>query len=90
MSNIDLLSSKSENRFLENFHTMKPMTPSTATPPATERPTIEPVPKPPLAPLEDVCGAAEDEVCDASVVPEIVVITKEVEPPASVVGMLVV
>jgi hypothetical protein len=40
------LSSKSENRFLVNFQTKKPMIPMTATPPATDMPTIEPVERP--------------------------------------------
>jgi hypothetical protein len=45
------LSSKSEKRFRVNFHTKKAMMPITATPPATERPMIEPVPKELLPPV---------------------------------------
>ena len=39
-----LLSSKSLNRLRVNFQTRNPMMPMTATPPATARPTIDPVP----------------------------------------------
>lgn len=38
-----LLSSKSENLFLVNFQTKKPTMPMTATPAATDMPTIDPV-----------------------------------------------
>jgi len=51
------LSSKSEKRFLVNFQIKKAMRPMTATPPATERPMIEPVLKPP--PLESDWGGAD-------------------------------
>src|SRR5258707_1354480 len=40
------LSSKSVKRFLVNFHMKKATTPMTATPPATDKPIIEPVPRP--------------------------------------------
>ena len=40
------LSSKSVKRFLVNFHMKKATTPMTATPPATDKPMIEPVPRP--------------------------------------------
>lgn len=40
------LSSKSAKRFLVNFQIKNEMMPMTATPPATERPTMEPVPRP--------------------------------------------
>lgn len=40
------LSSKSVKRFLVNFQIKNEMMPITATPPATERPTMEPVPRP--------------------------------------------
>jgi hypothetical protein len=40
------LSSKSEKRFLVNFQIKKPTMPMSATPPATERPTMEPVDNP--------------------------------------------
>jgi len=39
------LSSNSAKRFLVNFHTRKAMIAMTATPPATEMPIIEPVPR---------------------------------------------
>lgn len=44
------LSSKSAKRFLVNFQIKNEMMPMTATPPATERPIMEPVPRP-LEPL---------------------------------------
>ncbi len=47
---VDVPSSKSEKRFLVNFHTMKPMIPKSATPPATDRPMIVPVLTPELPP----------------------------------------
>ena len=40
------LSSKLENRLRVNFQTKKAMMPSTARPPATDMPTIGPVPMP--------------------------------------------
>lgn len=53
------LSSKSAKRFLVNFQIKNEMMPMTATPPATERPTMEPVPRPlELLPL------VEDSVLD--------------------------
>jgi hypothetical protein len=45
-----LLSSKSEKRFRVSFQTRNAMIPMTATPPATERPIIEPVPRAVLSP----------------------------------------
>jgi hypothetical protein len=53
-----LPSSKSEKRFLVNFQTKKAMRPMTATPPATDRPIMEPVLKPPLPEFE---GGGVDE-----------------------------
>lgn len=55
------LSSKSEKRFLVNFQTKNEMMPITATPPATERPMMEPVPRPPEL-LEDDEDCVLDEV----------------------------
>jgi hypothetical protein len=52
-----LPSSKSEKRFLVNFQIKKAMRPMTATPPATDRPMIEPVLKPP--PLVSDWGGAD-------------------------------
>lgn len=72
-NNVNILSSKSENRFLVNFQMKNAMTPMTATPPATDIPMIEPVlrPGPPLlgglAGDDAAAGAAdgefEDSVC---------------------------
>ena len=50
--------SKSEKRFLVNFQIKKAMRPMTATPPATDKPIIEPVLKPPLVSEGD--GGADD------------------------------
>ena len=47
-NNVNILSSKSENRFLVNFQMKNAMTPMTATPPATDIPMIEPVLRPGL------------------------------------------
>jgi hypothetical protein len=60
-----LLSSKSENLFLVNFQTKKPIMPRTATPAATDIPMMEPVERPP-PPSSDpdwlvVAAAAEAE-----------------------------
>lgn len=55
------LSSKSAKRFLVNFQIKNEMMAMTATPPATERPIIEPVPRPP----ELLLLAEEDSVLDA-------------------------
>jgi hypothetical protein len=57
------LSSKSANRFLVNFHTKKAMIPITATPPATDIPTMEPVPSP-LELGELASDVAADELAD--------------------------
>jgi hypothetical protein len=57
------LSSKSLNLFRVNFHTKKPTMPRTASPPATDRPIIVPVPTPPPESLLALlAGAVEDEV----------------------------
>jgi len=53
------LSSKSEKRFLVNFHTKNAMIPITATPPATDIPTIEPVPRPESPPPFEAAEVAE-------------------------------
>lgn len=47
----NVLSSKSENRFLVNFQTKNKMMPSAAIPPETESPTMDPVLRPPLPEL---------------------------------------
>lgn len=54
------LSSKSEKRFLVNFHTKNAMMPITATPPATDIPMIEPVLRPEVSSGEAV-GVADAE-----------------------------
>lgn len=54
------LSSKSAKRFLVNFQIKNEMMAMTATPPATERPIMEPVPRP----LELLLLAEEDSVLD--------------------------
>lgn len=51
------LSSKSAKRFLVNFQTKNETMAITATPPATERPMIEPVPKPLELLGDDDCEA---------------------------------
>lgn len=64
------VSSKSEKRFLVNFQTKNAMMPMTATPPATAKPTMEPVPKPldelsaPLVGAAEVLLLEEDAVVD--------------------------
>lgn len=69
------MSSKSEKRFLVNFQTKKATTPMRATPPATDRPTIEPVPRP-----ESVVGGAgaADDVLEGAA--ELVKVTMTSEP----------
>jgi hypothetical protein len=63
------LSSKSWNRFLVNFHMAKATIPNTATPPATDRPIIEPVPIPePEEVLVLVAAAALAEELDCETV----------------------
>lgn len=59
----DVLSSKSANRFLVNFQTKNRMIPTAAIPPETERPTMEPVLRPPLSSLLGV-GVDEGAVFD--------------------------
>ena len=71
------LSSKSEKRFLVNFHTKNAIIPITATPPATARPMIEPVPRPELSlslslAAVGVPDADVDEVVDAELVTTVV------------------
>lgn len=55
------LSSKSEKRFLVNFQTKNAIIPINATPPATESPTIEPVPSPELSSLLFAAALEVDE-----------------------------
>jgi hypothetical protein len=61
---VDVLSSKSENRFRVNFHTMKPTMQMTVIAPATDMPMIEPIPRPPLLLLE--AGDVWDGLADAA------------------------
>jgi hypothetical protein len=81
-NNVNILSSKSENRFLVNFQMKNAITPMTATPPATDIPIIEPVLRlePPLVLLAEDDAAAEaadgefdDSVCVKVSVPTPVV-----------------
>jgi hypothetical protein len=72
-----LLSSKSENLFLVNFQTKKPMMPRTATPAATDIPMMEPVDRPP-SPSSDpdwLVVAAAAEAVEVPV-PDWVVVTR--------------
>ncbi len=62
-NSLDLLSSKSENRFLVNFQITKATIPITAIPPATDIPMIDPVPRPVLSLFgEDVVDGVEEEL----------------------------
>lgn len=77
------LSSKSLKRFLVNFQMRKPTIPKAATPPATERPIIDPVPSP-LSPLLLLLLSAPlvaDEEGE-EVALDIVSVTTTVSPPA--------
>jgi hypothetical protein len=56
------LSSKSAKRFLVNFQTKNEMIAMTATPPATDRPMIEPVPRPLELSEDDVWLADGEEL----------------------------
>jgi len=70
------LSSKSENRFLVNFQTKKATTPMTAMPPATDKPMIEPVPRPEESDEGGGAAAADVELGEA----ELVKVTVTSEP----------
>lgn len=78
---------KSLKRFLVNFQTKKPMIPKSATPPATDIPTIEPV----LKPLSSSESLAEEELAAAAAelvddeVSEGVIVTVTFSPSAFVV-----
>jgi len=63
-------------RFLVNFQTKNEMMAITATPPATERPIIEPVPRPlELSELDDDVGADDEVELDADCVTSIKLVT---------------
>jgi hypothetical protein len=93
LGNGDGLSSKSANRFLVNFQMKNATTPMTATPPATDIPMMEPVPRPELVAVVDDEGAAvvveepeeeeeEESVCVNVCVPTVGGVE---EPPVGVV-----
>ena len=78
------LSSKSEKRFLVNFQTKKAMTPMRATPPATDKPTIEPVPRP----ESEEGGVGGDDELELGAEAELVKVTTTSEPLALIVVKL--